>query len=174
MKRIPTEEVTHVNRNELEQRINEYESQLEQLRGQLAAVSEQEEERKQFVSSKEIIELIRQHTGRELNMSTIKRWADEGYLGEVLDEKQAFPALRTKQGKKRFIYLKETVYHFLFEKGYLVPAFEVLDQVWIGSERAIVMDSVLQQGEFHYTVQIESTFTIQKGVKESCLRGGEV
>lgn len=161
-------------KNELEQRIHEYESQLEQLRVQLAAVAEQEEERKRFVSSKEIIELIRQQTGRELNMSTVKRWADEGYLGEVLDEKQAFPSLRTKQGKKRFLYSKKAVYSFLHEKGYLTPAFDVLDRVLLGPEYAMVMDAALKQGEFHYTVQIESTFEMKTGVKESSLRKGEV
>lgn len=156
-------------KNELEQRITEYEIELEQLRGQLAVVAEQEEMRKQFLSSKEIIERVHRYTGRELNMSTIKRWADEGYLGEVIDEKQAFPALRTKQGKKRFLYPKIDAYSFLYEKGYLTPAFDVLDQVWLGRERAMVMDAVLEKGEFHYTVQIESSFEVKKGIKESCL-----
>ncbi|MCP3762906.1 hypothetical protein NLX67_10955 [Domibacillus sp. A3M-37] len=160
-------------KNELEQRITEYEMELEQLRGQLAVVAEQEERRKQFLSSKEIIELIRHHTGRELNMSTIKRWADEGYLGEVIDEKQAFPALRTKQGKKRFLYPKKEVYSFLYEKGYLVPAFDVLDQVWLETERAMVMDAALRKGEFHYTIQMETSFKVKKGVKESQLVKGD-
>lgn len=161
-------------KNELEQRIHEYESELEQLRIQLAAVAEQEEERKRFISSKEIIELIQKQTGRELNMSTIKRWADEGYLGEVLDEKQVFPALRTKQGKKRFLYPKEAVFSFLHEKGYLAPAFDVLDRVLLGPEYAMVMDAALKQGEFHYRVQMESTFEVKTGVKESSLRKEEV
>ncbi|OXS73293.1 hypothetical protein B1B05_18590 [Domibacillus enclensis] len=158
-----------VKKNELEQRITEYEMELEQLRSQLTLVAEQEAAREQFMSSKQIIELVRQQTGRELNMSTIKRWADEGYLGDVVDEKQAFPALRTKQGKKRFLYPKEEVRQFLHEKGYLLPAFDVLDQVWLGGERAMVMKAALQKGEFQYTVQLESTFDIQKGVMESQL-----
>ena len=91
------------------------------------------------------------------------------YIGDVVDEKQAFPALRTKQGKKRFLYPKEEVRQFLHEKGYLLPAFDVLDQVWLGGERAMVMKAALQKGEFQYTVQLESTFDIQKGVMESQL-----
>ncbi len=161
--------MTVLDKKELELKIMEYEQQLKKWRKQLSAVAEQENTRKQFVSSREIIDLIKQQTGRQLNMSTIKRWADEGYLGEVIDEKKSFPALRSKQGKKRFLYPKADVYSFLYEKGYLHPAYDVLDQVLLDGERAMVIDSGLEDGEFFYTVQIEASFELKMKINESRL-----
>ncbi|MED0676575.1 MULTISPECIES: hypothetical protein [Aneurinibacillus] len=45
-------------------------------------------------------------------MSTIKRWTDEGYLEEVIDERERFWALKLKQGKKTQPLLR--VHRFFF------------------------------------------------------------
>ena len=89
-----------------EEKIKEQQMLLKDLSKRLEALEEQEKERKNYISSKEIINLVFRKIGKTLNMSTIKRWADEGYLGEVIDEKEKFWALRSKQGKKRFLYPK--------------------------------------------------------------------
>ncbi|WP_151532749.1 hypothetical protein [Cytobacillus depressus] len=147
---------------------------LKKLYEQLEALNEQEKERKKYISSKEIIELIYKNIGKNVNLSTIKRWADEGFLGEVIDEKEKFWALHLKQGKKRFLYPKMNAFNFLYEKGYLFPQFEVLDRVMIMDQNnnsviGIVVDSCLQKGHFQYTIQIEETFAIIKDIEESYL-----
>jgi RNase P/RNase MRP subunit p29 len=172
------EEVKSLKRMELEntiksieEKIEGYQQELQKLREQLDALKVQEKERENFVSSKEIIDLIASKVGKKVNMSTIKRWADEGYLGEVIDEKEKFWAVHSKQGKKRFLYPKAQAFTFLYEKGFLQPEFEVLDRVLVKlPERepviAIVINSSLRQGEFLYTLQVEGTFDILKDVKE--------
>ncbi|HZG72232.1 MAG TPA: hypothetical protein VEY51_11925 [Chondromyces sp.] len=158
----------------IEEKIKTYQQTLEKLREQLNALDEQEKEREHYVSSKEIVDLIYKKVGRKINMSTIKRWADEGYLGEVIDEKEKFWALQSKQGKKRFIYPKIQAFTFLYEKGYLLPDFEVLDRVRVNdpgcpSVTGIVIDSDLVAGEFQYTIQIEGTYETMKEIKERYL-----
>ncbi|MBY0098171.1 hypothetical protein [Mesobacillus maritimus] len=155
----------------IEEKIKAYQEELNQLREELSALDEQEKERKKFVSSKEIVDLIYRKIGKKVNMSTIKRWADEGYLGEVIDEKEKFWALQSKQGKKRFVYPKVQAFTFLYEKGFLLPEFEILDRVLIMNPDdshtiGIVVDYHLNKGEFLYTIQIEGTFDIIKEINE--------
>lgn len=157
-----------------EEKIQEQQLLLKDLSQRLEALDEQEEERENYISSKEIIDLIFKKIGKSINMSTIKRWADEGYLGEVIDEKEKFWALHSKQGKKRFLYPKINTYNFLYEKGYLLPEFEVLDRVLIKEQAndpviGIIIDSHLSQGQFLYTIQVEGSFELMKDVKESVI-----
>ncbi|RJS61823.1 hypothetical protein [Bacillus sp. PK3_68] len=157
-----------------EEKIREQQLLLKDLSKRLEALDKQEKERENYISSKEIIDLIFKKIGKTINMSTIKRWADEGYLGEVIDEKEKFWALHSKQGKKRFLYPKVNTYHFLYEKGYLLPEFEVLDRVLVKKQSndpfiGIIIDSQLSKGQFLYTIQIEGSFELMKDVKESHL-----
>ncbi|MFC0271819.1 hypothetical protein ACFFIX_10170 [Metabacillus herbersteinensis] len=165
-------------RNELEaniklidEKVKAYQQDLQKLREQLDALDEQEKEREKFVSSKELVNLIYKKVGKNINMSTIKRWADEGYLGEVIDEKERFWALHSKQGKKRFLYPKVHALTFLYEKGFLLPEFEVLDRVLVTNPEfdhtiGIVINCDLNKGEFLYNLQIEGTYEIIKDIKE--------
>ena len=157
-----------------EEKIKEQQLLLDDLTERLEALNEQEKERKKYISSKEIIDLVFKKIGKTINMSTIKRWADEGYLGEVIDEKEKFWALHSKQGKKRFLYPKVNTYNFLYEKGYLLPEFEVLDRVVVNQSNdpiiGIVIESRLTKGQFLYTIQIEGAFETIKDVKESVLK----
>ncbi|KMY53302.1 hypothetical protein AC623_04275 [Bacillus sp. FJAT-27231] len=158
-----------------EEKIKEQQLLLKDLSERLEALNKQEKEREKYISSKEIVELIFNKIGKTINMSTIKRWADEGYLGEVIDEKEKFWALQSKQGKKRFLYPKTNTYDFLYEKGYLLPEFEVLDRVLVTNQSSepivgIVIDSCLTKGQFLYTIQIEGSFETIKNVKEDILK----
>lgn len=158
-----------------EERIKADQQALIELKERLEVVTSQEKERLHYISSKEIIDLIYKQTGKKNNMSTIKRWADEGYLGTVLDEKEKFWALPTKQGKKRFLYPKEDVYSFLYEKGYLQPQYKILDRVYLmtdarPSEAGIVVSSHLLKTEFMYTIQLEATFELLKDIPENKLK----
>ncbi|MCM3714293.1 hypothetical protein [Halalkalibacter oceani] len=158
-----------------EERMKADQQTLVELKERLEIVVSQEKERLHYISSKEIIDLIYKHTGKKNNMSTIKRWADEGYLGTVLDEKEKFWALPTKQGKKRFLYPKADVYSFLFEKGYLQPQYKVLDRVSVEAdgqppEAGIVVSSQLLKTEFMYTIQLESSFALLKDIPENKLK----
>ncbi|WP_404331813.1 hypothetical protein [Mesobacillus maritimus] len=155
----------------IEEKIKAYQEELTQLREELSALDEQEKERTKYVSSKEIVDLIYKKVGKKVNMSTIKRWADEGYLGDVIDEKEKFWALQSKQGKKRFVYPKVQAFTFLYEKGFLLPEFDILDRVQImnpddSQTIGIVVDYQLNKGEFLYTIQIEGTFEILKEMNE--------
>ncbi len=154
-----------------EEKIETYQQSLSDLKERLHELVLQEKERENYISSKEIVDLIFKNTGKKNNMSTIKRWADEGYLGEVLDEKEKFWALPSKQGKKRFLYPKKDVYSFLYEKGYLQPQYRVLDRVQMidpGHEPAIgiVINSFLKKNAFHYTIQVEGSYEIIENIKE--------
>lgn len=158
-----------------EEKIEFYKQSLQDMRKQLKALDQQEKEREKYVSSKEIVDLIFKHTGKKVNMSTIKRWADEGYLGEVVEEREKFWALHTKQGKKRFLYPKVLSYQFLHEKGYLKPDYEVLDRVEVTKPGAspligIIIDSSLNQDAFEYTLQIEGSFDIVTNVHEKWMK----
>ncbi|MED0678554.1 hypothetical protein P4S83_03510 [Aneurinibacillus thermoaerophilus] len=85
-------------------------------------------------------------------MSTIKRWTDEGYLGEVIDERERFWALKLKQGKKRNLYSVSIVFSFLYEKRYIAPLYDILDEVMYtdGDEMlyAVVTDVRMSEGRF--------------------------
>jgi hypothetical protein len=155
----------------IDEKVKAYQQDLQKLREQLDALDEQEKEREKFVSSKELVNLIYKKIGKKINMSTIKRWADEGYLGEVIDEKERFWALHSKQGKKRFLYPKVQAFTFLYEKGFLLPEYEVLDRVLVTNPEfnhtiGIVVNSDLNMGEFLYNIQIEGTYEILKDIKE--------
>ncbi|WP_339164989.1 hypothetical protein [Siminovitchia sp. FSL W7-1587] len=148
--------------NSIEKKMIEYKNTLSDLRKELDILIEQEKKRRNYISSSEIVDFIFKHTGKKINMSTIKRWADEGYLGEIVEEKDKFWALERKQGKKRFLYPVIDVYHFLYEKGYLSPKYEVLDRVQITipdgeSFIGIVIDWELKQAKFLYMVQKEGS-----------------
>lgn len=160
--------------SEIETNIKQQQAELRQLKKTLIDVLHQEKERQNYISSKEIIDLIDKNIGRKVNMSTIKRWADEGYLGEVVEEKDIFSALRTKQGKKRFLYPIVEVYHFLYEKGYLLPKYQILDPVVYTLEdnqelTGIVVDAKLTNGAFIYTIQIDNTTKLISSIKENNL-----
>ena len=60
-----------------EEKIKEQQLLLDDLTERLEALNEQEKERKKYISSKEIIDLVFKKIGKTINMSTIKRWADE-------------------------------------------------------------------------------------------------
>ena len=159
----------------LEEKISQYQRDVIEMKKLLNTMIEQEKERKNYISSSEIVDLIYEQTGRKINMSTIKRWADEGYLGEIIEEREKFWALRHKQGKKRFLYPIVNVYQFLYEKGYLRPKYDVLDRVEINDPKrqkaiGIVIDSVLKDAEFYYTVQVEDTFERWPMVREEHLK----
>ncbi|RNB84668.1 hypothetical protein EDM56_21425 [Brevibacillus fluminis] len=153
----------------LESKIQECQDRLAHLYREREELLKQEVERKRYISSKEIIDLIYERTGKQSNMSMIKRWSDDGLLGEVVDEKVLFWALRSKQGKKRFLYQKKYVYAFLYEKGYLKPTFDVLDRVSLVDGTAasgIVINSQLHGDQFTYTIQLEDTGQVRQNVEE--------
>lgn len=157
--------------NALERKIEEQQHTLAQLKETLTCLEEQEAERRRFISSKEIIDMVYSHIGKRLNMSTIKRWADEGYLGEVIDEKERFWALKSKQGKKRYVYPKAAVFPFLNEKGYLKPKFAVLDAVKAKQEiTGMIIDFYLEKEHFCYTLQLDGTFQTISGINEEHLQ----
>ncbi len=158
----------------IEEKIAHHQQELAEMKKELNILIEQEKERKNYISSSEIIELIQAQIGKKINMSTIKRWADEGYLGDIIEEREKFWALRHKQGKKRFLYPIMNVYQFLYEKGYLHPKYDILDRVKIHTQNesafGIVIDSMLKEAKFHYTVQIEGTFDHRSLIEEDCLQ----
>jgi len=167
--------------------MKDYEQQIVRLQGQIAdltaqlawlqskqrACSEQRERRRAYLSSREILELLGAHQGRSGSMATIKRWADSGHLGEVVDEREAFPLLANKQGNKRFLYPREAVLRFLHEKGLLHPAYDILDRVLLAAatgRRVALVTSIERHGErFAYQVQLEETGEIVTEVAETDL-----
>ncbi len=160
----------------LEKRILDDQLTLQSLKLRLKELIIQEKERACYLSSSEILDLIYEHTGKESNMSTIKRWSDQGFLGEAIDEREVFWALKTKQGKKRFLYPKKQVYQFLYDKKWIRPRFDVLDRVKIckpgtpyHEEAAVVVKSRLEADEFLYTLQTENDFLVLQDITESCL-----
>lgn len=167
--------------------MKDYERQISRLRGQIAKLSnqlaqlekqqqaygEQCERRLAFLSSREILDLLAARQGRSGSIATIKRWADSGYLGEVVDEREVFPLLAGKQGNKRFLYPREAVYRYLHEKGLLRPAFDILDRVLLaapsGSVRAVVTASERHGDRFTYQVQLEESGEVLTEVAEADL-----
>ncbi|GED13018.1 hypothetical protein [Aneurinibacillus migulanus] len=160
----------------LRQEIKEKQALLADLEEKLIEYKSQQEQRKYYVSSKEIIDYIEHRSGKLINMSTIKRWADEGYLGEVSDEREQFWALKTKQGKKRNLYKKAIVFSFLYTRGYLFPYYDILDEVLYSTETtsfsAIVTDIRMENGQFLYKIQLPD-YTIIDDVNEEQLKGAE-
>ncbi|WP_134683851.1 hypothetical protein [Brevibacillus migulae] len=131
------------------------------------------QERSQYVSSQEIIDLIFQSCGRQTSLATIKRWADHGFLGEILNERERFPTLVHKQGNKRFLYRKDTVYSFLAKKGLLRPRFEVLDLVCLREDptcRGMVVEVNRLEASFLYTIQLEGSQKTMAVKQEDLMR----
>lgn len=160
----------------LKERIQQDQLTLAKLEKEYLEVIKQEKAREEYMASSDIVDIIKKYTGNESNMSTIKRWADQGFLGEVIDERQRFWALKSKQGKKRFLYPKHNVYHFLYEKGYIKPLYHVLDRVKINqnnnqiqNEYAIIIKNELITDSFCYTIQLESNFQLFEKINENDL-----
>lgn len=157
----------------LENTIKQCKSQRQHLQERLNEVIRQEEERKRYISSKEILDLIYEQTGKKSNMSTIKRWADEGHLGQVVLEKDKFWAIRSKQGRKRFLYPKKEVFSFLQSKGLLQPKFDILDRVHMHNrpnrEKGVIVDAYFGEHQFCYTVQLEKSRQVVHHVRENDL-----
>lgn len=148
-------------------------AQLARLEDERKAYLEQRERRLAYLSSREILELLEARHGRSGSMASIKRWADSGYLGEVVDERDAFPLLVSKQGNKRFLYPRESVLHFLHEKGLFSPAFEVLDRVHLkmapDATWALITSIERSDHRFTYQVQLETTGDVLTTVAEEDL-----
>lgn len=148
-------------------------AQIAQLELERAAFLEQQQRRMNYLSSREILELLEARQGRVGSMATIKRWADSGALGEVIEEREAFPLLVNKQGNKRFLYPREDVLHFLREKGYLCPRYEVLDQVLFNKDtrrcHALIIAIEPSGNSFTYHVQLEATGELLTHVAEEDL-----
>jgi hypothetical protein len=161
---------------QLRQQIADATEQLRQLETERQSYIRQRFRRSQYLSSREILELLAARHGRTGSMATIKRWADEGHLGEVIEERQAFPLLAGTQGRKRFLYPKRDVFRFLHEKGLLQPAYDVLDRVivHVGNEPkwAVVISSTLVEDRFLYNLQLEETGEMLNDVPEEEITGG--
>jgi predicted nuclease with TOPRIM domain len=166
---------------ELEKQIQTLKEEIEKKQALLKELEEkwkeykaQQEERERYVSSKEIIDYVMERSGKTINMSTIKRWTDEGYLGDVVDERDHFWALKTKQGKKRNLYSKEVAFMFLYQKGYIAPYYEILDEVVYCAEEesysGVVVDVQMRNGSFLYTIQL-ADYTLLHDIDEKMLVG---
>ncbi|MED4780902.1 hypothetical protein [Brevibacillus choshinensis] len=157
----------------LQNQIAELSEQLELLEMEHRAYNEQRQRRLSYLSSREILDLLVARQGRNGSMATIKRWADSGYLGEVVDERECFPLLESKQGNKRFLYPRKDVYRFLYEKGMLCPAFDILDRVQLivptGNRGALVTSIDREEDRFRYQVQLEETGEVVEAVAETDL-----
>lgn len=148
-------------------------TQLTELENEKQTYLEQLERRRGYLSSREILDLLETRQGRLGSMATIKRWADNGYLGDVTDEREAFPLLEGKQGNKRYLYPRDVVLRFLHDKGFLSPAYEVLDRVQLmtetGSVWALVTAIQRDDHRFTYQVQLESSGDVLSSVAEEFL-----
>ncbi|WP_340673355.1 hypothetical protein [Brevibacillus agri] len=156
---------------QVKQQIVELAALLTELENEQQRYHEQSEQRKAYMSSREILELLEQKQVRIGSMATIKRWSDHGYLGKGVDEREAFPLLASKQGNKRFLYPREAVLSFLYEKGLLVPAYEVLDRVQLrrasrDADWALVTAVSRRDLRFFYQVQLETTGEVVLQVPE--------
>lgn len=163
----------------LTQQIAEAMDRLERLEAERIAFEAQRSERKNYVSSREILDLLASRSGRTGSMASIKRWADDGLLGTVIDEREVFPLLAGKQGNKRFLYPRKEVLRFLHGKGLLVPKFDVLDRVrlerngkWVCAVITAVALSKADPADdlFVYQVQIEENGEVIDGVTEGALQ----
>jgi hypothetical protein len=150
--------------------ITEYQEQVLKLEKELEVVLDQESTRSAYMSSKEVIELIENNTGRSIDMSTIKRWSDKGYLGDVFDERKMFWALNVGSGKQRNLYLQETVIDFLYSRGFISPKFAILDEVTLSDmpedDVGTIIRNCLSISGFAYTVQFEDSMEIVENVPE--------
>jgi len=152
---------------EIEEKIERVRAKIEQATRELIELEKEREaalhllqERAQYLSSQEMIDLIVQSCGRQTSLATIKRWADQGFLGKVVNERDLFPSLVHKQGNKRFLYPRETVFSFLVKKGLLRPLFEILDPVCLRDDptcRGIVVEVCRLEDSFLYEIQIEGS-----------------
>ncbi|MFY0544268.1 hypothetical protein [Brevibacillus sp. H7] len=146
---------------ELRLQIEQAAKQLRELEAKRDAYEQQRKLREHYLSSREILQLLSSRHGRTGSWATIKRWADEGHLGDVLEERVHFPLLAATRGKKRFLYSKRVVYGFLHQKGLLRPAYDILDRVRIKREGSLVLAVVtsaeLMEDRFVYSLQIEGT-----------------
>lgn len=157
----------------LKNQVMEAKAQLAQLEAEQHAYRSQCERRAAYLSSREILELLEARNGKAGSMATIKRWADQGHLGEVVDERDAFPLLVNKQGNKRFLYPRETVFRFLYEKGLLLPLYDVLDRVMIRLEErntwGLVTAIARHDQHFTYQIQLEEAGEILSSIAEEDL-----
>ncbi|WP_432774142.1 hypothetical protein AAFJ72_11950 [Brevibacillus gelatini] len=159
---------------QIKQHIAELTTQLAELESEQQCYHEQLAQRKAYMSSREILALLEQKHVRIGSMATIKRWSDRGCLGEGVEEREAFPLLASKQGNKRFLYPRETVLSFLYEKGLLAPAYEVLDRVRFrhacrDTGWALVTAVSRRDLRFFYDVQLETTGEVVLQVPEEDL-----
>ncbi|MBW5467297.1 hypothetical protein [Brevibacillus formosus] len=154
----------------LKQKIVEAHALLRQLETERKNYLTQLERRKAFLSSREILEILETKAGRVGSMATVKRWADQGYLGDWIDERETFPLLVSKQGNKRFLFPRESVLTYLYKKGYLRPSYEVLDRVQLTRESTccwgIITSIERSDQHFIYQVQLEKTGEVLLEVPE--------
>ncbi|QSO49250.1 hypothetical protein [Alicyclobacillus mengziensis] len=176
MKSLKSDELK-LQMNRLRERIRSDKEQLTKLEHELDVVIEQERERQSYINSKEIAQTIEKSTGKSVDMSTIKRWADKGYLGVIYDEREKFSALDVGSGKQRNVFERTAVLRFLLERQYIRPAFEVLDLVRAhklpGQPIATIISQKLGPDGFEYAIQLESDTEILEKMREeeleSCL-----
>ncbi len=149
------------------------EKRLRTLEDELRIVLEQEFNRCFYISSKECIDVIESNSGHTVDMSTIKRWSDKGYLGEVYNERQMFWALDAGSGKQRNLYERNNMMNFLSSRGYIKPKLSVLDQVKVMSSPSQPVGTVIRHNlainGFTYTVQLEESMEIIENVPEQRL-----
>lgn len=154
----------------LKQKIVEAHALLSQLETESKNYLTQLERRKAFLSSREILDILETKAGRVGSMATVKRWADQGYLGDCIDERETFPLLVSKQGNKRFLFPRESVLSYLYKKGYLRPSYEVLDRVQVTRDSTCcwgIITSVERSDQhFTYQVQLEKTGEVLLAVPE--------
>lgn len=168
---------------DIEEKIKQVRARIVQATGELIELEKErlealrlQGEREKYVSSQEILDLIARTSGRQGSLATIKRWADQGFLGEVINEREHFPTLVHKQGNKRFLYPKEAVYPFLLKKGLLRPRFDILDRVRLQGDpsfHGIVVAVTLCNGTFLYTIQKEGSQETMTTNQDTLLRQDE-
>jgi hypothetical protein len=154
--------------------MKDYDQQIARLKIQVleatTQLAELENEKQTYL---EQLDLLETRQGRIGSMASIKRWADNGYLGDVIDEREAFPLLEGKQGNKRYLYPRDVVLRFLHDKGLLSPAYEVLDRVQLmtaaGAAWALVTAIERDDHRFTYQVQLESSGDVLSSVAEEFL-----
>ncbi|MED1784060.1 hypothetical protein P4V43_19755 [Brevibacillus fortis] len=154
----------------VKQKIADAQTLLSQLEAERKNYLTQLEWRKAFLSSREILDILETKAGRVGSMATVKRWADQGYLGDCIDERETFPLLVSKQGNKRFLFPRESVLTYLYKKGYLRPSYEVLDRVQLTRDSkccwGIITSVERSDQHFTYQVQLEKTGEVLMSVAE--------
>lgn len=158
---------------QLQLQIQEAAAQIAQLEKEREEYASQQTQRMNYLSSREILDLLEARNGRRGSLATIKRWADRGELGAVVDERQVFPLLVNKQGNKRYLYPREEALRFLCEKGLLAPRFDVLDRVQLKQGKRCVHALVTSVRRddlcFTYQVQLEATGEVLPNIPEDAL-----